>query len=87
MCMSLGHAAGMALIIHGTQLTHTEAVEAALAALDLTILAFARSPSRIHQTAYETAIMAIKVAMHAMDSIGEPSVPSPLPPSTPPPSD
>ena len=77
--------AGLALLIHGTQLSPTEEVEAALAALDLAIDAFEHGPTRLHQTAYETAVMAINVAMHAMHSTGALSTPGPLRPSTPPP--
>ena len=83
--MGLSHAAGLALLTQDTHLTQKETVEAALAALDLAIRAFEHGPTRLHQTAYETAIMAMTVAMHATHSTGTLSIPGPLRPSTPPP--
>ena len=86
-CVSLmsSHAAGLELLNHGTQLAQTDVVEAALAALGLAIRAIEHGPTRLHQTAYETAIMAVNVAMHAMHGNREFSIPGPLSPSTPPP--
>ena len=86
-CVSLmsSHAAGLELLSHGTQLAQADVVKAALAALGLAIRAIEHGPIRLHQTAYETAIMAVDVAMHAMHGKGGFSVPGPLPPSTPPP--
>ena len=81
-CMSLSHAAGPALLTHGTQSTPKQAVNAAL---DLAIRAFEHGPTRLHQTVYETAVMAMTVAMHSIHSTL--STPGPLHPSTPPPRD
>ena len=69
---------------HGTQLSETEAAEAAFAALDSAIHAFKHGPTWLHNLAFETAIMAMNVAMHAIHSTGAVSTPGPSRPSTPP---
>lgn len=77
-------AVGLALLTHGTQYSRTEAVEAALGALDLAIHAFEHGPTRLHELAFETAITAMNVAMHAIHGTGAVPTPGPSRPSTPP---
>ncbi len=43
----------------------------ALAALDLAIQAFKHGPTLLHQAAYETAIMAMSLAMQATPNVAD----------------